>query len=82
MKWVRHFFQQNSPSSTAPVVNRKTRSQKGGTASKVFFIIKKEVPQIKAARNSRGLARRRITASDMENGSSHFICIPESFMVR
>ena len=42
------------------MVKRKVSSHSTGTASRVFFIIKKEVPQMKAAKNRRGLASLRI----------------------
>lgn len=57
---TRHFFPQNRPSSTAPVVKRIASRYCTGSASSASFIMKKELPQIKAAANSIGFASRVI----------------------
>ena len=62
---MRHFLPQSSPTRTAPVVKRKVSNHSTGTESRVFFIIKKEVPQMKAAKNKSGLASLRIRTGSM-----------------
>ena len=57
------------PSKIAPAVNRRASKAYTGRLSSAFFIMKKEVPQIRAAENSIGLASFLITSGDMIDSS-------------
>ena len=62
-KFGRHFFLQISARSRAPTVNRMASRYCTGMASRAFFMIKKELPQIKAAAKSMGFAALRMIFS-------------------
>ena len=64
-----HFFQQMRAIRTAPMVKRMASRYWTGMASRAFFIIKKELPQMKAAAKSIGFASFFITFPAMENSS-------------